>query len=117
MELKLKFKNGWNVSLKECDSTIKLVAKNNCDKVFSNELTHDELASKLSEIMELGEHDYIKWKVVFYEGNSFYGWNEVGHKYFDREPSEEEMYHVMDELGADDARIYDTNMKYLKTIN
>jgi len=118
--MELKFKNGWNVSLKECDSTIKLMAlKDNCGKVFSNELTHDELATKLSEIMELGEQDYIKWKVVFYEGNSndFYGWDEVGHKYFDREPSEEEMYHVMHELGADDARIYDTNMKYLKTIN
>jgi hypothetical protein len=116
--MKLKFKNGWNVSLKECDSTIELRAlKDNCGKVFSNELTHDELATKLSEIKQLGEHDYIKWKVVFYEGNSYYGWNEVGYRYFDQEPSEEEMYHVMDELCADDARIYDTNMKYLKTIN
>jgi len=116
--MELKFKNGWNVSLKECDSTIELSAlKDNCEKVFSNELTHDELAKKLSEIRELGEHDYIKWKVVFYEGDSYYGWNEVGYRYFDQEPSEEEVYDVMKELEAQDARLYDTNMKYLKTIN
>jgi hypothetical protein len=116
--MELKFKNGWNVSLKECDSTIELRAfKDNCEKVFSNELNHDELAKKLSEIRELGEHDYVKLKVVFYEGNSFYGWNEVGYRYFDQEPSEEEVYDVMKELDADDARFYDANMKYLKTIN
>lgn len=116
--MKLKFKNGWNVSLKECDSTIELRAlKDNCGKVFSNELTHDELAKKLSEISQLGEQDYIKLKVVFYEGDSYYGWDEVGYRYFDQEPSEEEVYDVMKELEAHNARIYDTNMKYLKTIN
>ena len=116
--MKLKFYNGWNVSLKECDSTVELRAlKDNCDKVFSIELTHDELATKLSEIRSLGDYDYIKLKVVFFEGNDFYGWNEVGHEYFDQEPSDREIYQAMDKLGADDARVYDTNLKYLKTIN
>lgn len=116
--MELKFKNGWNVSLKECNSNIEFRAlKDNCEKVFSVELTHDELAKKLSEISSLGEYDYMKLKVIFYEGDSFYGWRDVGHKYFDQEPSEEEIFNAMDELDADDARVYDTNLKYLKTIN
>lgn len=116
--MKLKFKNGWNVSLKECDSTIELNAsKDNCEKTFSAELTHDELAEKLSQISSLGEYDYIKWKVVFFEGNDFYGWNDIGHRYFDKEPIEEELYGTIDELSADQAIVYDINLKYLKTID
>jgi len=116
--MELKFKNGWNVSLKECDSTIELRAlKDNCEKVFSVELTHDELATKLSEIKGLGEYDYMKLKVVFYEGDSFYGWREVGHEYFDNEPSEEELWDMTKEFDADMAEVYDQHLKYLKTID
>jgi hypothetical protein len=118
--MKLKLKNGWNVSLKEDGSTIEFRAlKDNCEKVFSNELTHDEVADKLSEVNDLGEYDYIKLKVVFFEGDDYYGWRKVGHRYYDQEPTEEEVYQTMrDEIDdAYKAIVYDINLKYLKTID
>jgi hypothetical protein len=116
--IELKFKNGWNVSLSGCDFIKLTASKENCDKVFSLELPCDELPKKVSEIKELGDYDYIKWRVDCYDGDDFYGWYRVGnHEYFDHEPTDDEVYDLIDKLDGHRAEVYDTGMNFIKRIN